>query len=130
MNSIKNNWDIKIFFDGACPICAREMQFLKRRDKIGRLQFENISQPNFDHSIFPNLKNADVIIHGMLPNGEMVSGVEVFRIAYRAVGLGWLLAPTAWPILRLIFDAAYLVFARNRIKIGKLLGRDCGTSCK
>jgi len=34
------------------------------------------------------------IIHGVFPDGRMVRKVEVFRQAYRAVGLGWLLAPT------------------------------------
>ena len=30
-------------------------------------------------------------------------GMAVFRLAYRAVGLGWLVAPTGWPLLRPLF---------------------------
>ena len=55
-------------------------------------------------------------IHGRLPDGTWVEGMEVFRRAYGAVGLGWLLAPTRLPGLRQLFDAAYRVFARNRLR--------------
>jgi predicted DCC family thiol-disulfide oxidoreductase YuxK len=51
------------------------------------------------------------------PDGSLVRGMEVFRRAYDAVGLGWLLAPTRWPILRSIFDAGYSWFARNRLRL-------------
>jgi predicted DCC family thiol-disulfide oxidoreductase YuxK len=53
-------------------------------------------------------------IHAALPDGSLIKGVEVLRLAYGAVGLGWLLRPTAWAALRPIFDAGYLAFARHR----------------
>jgi len=62
-------------------------------------------------------------IHGVLPSGAVVRGMEVFRRAYAAVGWGWLLAPTAWPLLRPLFDRGYQWFARNRLR---LTGRWCG----
>jgi predicted DCC family thiol-disulfide oxidoreductase YuxK len=55
-------------------------------------------------------------IHAALPDGRVVEGMAVFRRAYGAVGLGWLLAPSRWPGLRRVFDAAYRVFARNRLR--------------
>jgi predicted DCC family thiol-disulfide oxidoreductase YuxK len=51
--------------------------------------------------------------------------MEVFREAYRAIGLGWLLAPTGWPGLRWLADCGYEWFARNRITIGRIFGRKC-----
>jgi predicted DCC family thiol-disulfide oxidoreductase YuxK len=56
-------------------------------------------------------------IHGVLPDGTLVEGVEVFRRAYAAVGLGWLMAPTRWPLVRPLADAAYRWFARNRLRL-------------
>jgi predicted DCC family thiol-disulfide oxidoreductase YuxK len=53
----------------------------------------------------------------VLPDGTLVEGVEVFRRAYAAVGLGWLVAPTRWPLLRPLADAAYRWFARNRLRL-------------
>jgi predicted DCC family thiol-disulfide oxidoreductase YuxK len=55
-------------------------------------------------------------IHGVLPDGTAIEGVEVFRRAYAAVGLGWLMAPTRWPGLRRLADLAYRIFARNRLR--------------
>jgi predicted DCC family thiol-disulfide oxidoreductase YuxK len=65
------------------------------------------------------------VIHGVFPDGRIVKKVEVFREAYRAIGLGWLLAPTHYPGLRWLADLGYEWFARNRIVIGRFLGRKC-----
>jgi len=56
-------------------------------------------------------------ISQVLPDGSLVKGMEVFRRAYDAVGLGWLLAPTNWPVLRSISDAGYAWFARIRLHL-------------
>ena len=56
-------------------------------------------------------------IHGVLSDGTRIVGVEVFRRADPAVGLGWLVAPTRWPLLRPLADAAYRWFARNRLRL-------------
>ena len=56
--------------------------------------------------------------------------VEVFRRAYGAVGWGWLVAPTTWPLLRGIADAAYRVFARNRLGWTGRADACAGESCK
>ena len=105
--------------DGECPLCAREVAMLRRLDRgRGRLGFEDIAEPGFDASRYGRTQ-ADVMarIHGVLPDGSLVEGVEVFRCAYAAVGLGWLVAPTRWPLLRPLFDAAYRWFARNRLRL-------------
>ena len=66
-------------------------------------------------------------IHGVLPNGTIVEGLEVFRRAYEAVGIGWLMAPTRWPGLRRLADAAYRTFARNRLRLtGRASGCETG----
>lgn len=112
-------WEIRVLFDGECPLCRREVAMLRRLDRgRGRLQFEDISAEGFSASRYglaPALLMAR--IHGVLPDGSLVEGVEVFRRAYAAVGLGWLLAPTRWPGLRRLADAGYRLFARNRLRL-------------
>ena len=56
-------------------------------------------------------------IHGRLPDGTVVEGVEVFRRAYAAVGLAALVAPTRWPGVARVLDLAYGWFARNRHRL-------------
>jgi predicted DCC family thiol-disulfide oxidoreductase YuxK len=56
-------------------------------------------------------------IHGVKPDGSLVTGMEVFRRAYAAVGWGWLWSPTGWPVLKPVFDAAYRWFAKRRLAL-------------
>ena len=99
---------------------------LRRRDRRQRLAFEDIAAPGFQASVY-GLDHATVMgrIHAVLPSGEVIEGMEVFRRAYAAVGLGWLLAASRWPGLRRVFDAAYGVFARNRLRWTGREGEAC-----
>ena len=123
-------WRIKVLFDGACPICRWEAAIWQRLDRgRGRVALVNIASVGFqaaEHGI--SCAQAMAEIHGILPSGAVVRGMAVFRRAYAAVGLGWLLAPTAWPLLRPCFDRAYRWFARNRLL---LTGRPwvCDKTC-
>jgi len=113
-----SDWQIRVLYDGECPLCAREVRALRRLDRgRGRIDLEDIAAPGFEADRY-GLTQREVMdrIHGVLPDGRVVEGVEVFRRAYGAVGLGWLLAPTRWPGLRRAADAAYRVFARNRLR--------------
>jgi predicted DCC family thiol-disulfide oxidoreductase YuxK len=126
-----NKWDFKILYDGECPFCRREMRWLQRWNRHDRLAFEDVSARDFDATCHHTTREELLaVIHGVFPDGRMVRKVEVFRQAYRAVGLGWLLAPTGWPVLRWIFDGLYRLFARYRMPIGRVFGKSCaGGTC-
>jgi apolipoprotein D and lipocalin family protein len=115
---MKDTWQIRVLYDGACPLCTREVRLLERLDRErGRIGFEDISRATFDSSVC-GLDTVELMarINGVLPDGTIVEGVEVFRRAYAAVGLGWLMAPTRWPVLRPLADLAYRIFARKRLR--------------
>jgi predicted DCC family thiol-disulfide oxidoreductase YuxK len=111
-------WDFKLLYDGECPLCLREVRMMEKLNRKGRLVLEDIAAPDFDASrygrTFEELMGS---IHGVLPDGRIVTGMEVFRRAYAAVGLGALVAPTGWPGLKPAFDRLYTVFARNRLRL-------------
>lgn len=117
-------WRVKLLFDGAYPICRREVAWLKRRDRRAALAFDDISQPSFDAQHY-GLTDKEVTgaLHAVLPDGRIVRGVDAIREAYTAVGYGWLVLPTRWPILHWTCDRLYRIFARNRLWIGRLFGR-------
>mgnify|MGYP002177235838 CR=1 FL=1 len=95
------------------------------------LMLEDIAAPGFDSSRYArSMDELMGTIHGVLPDGRMVTGMEAFRRAYGAVGLGWLLAPTGWPILRPIFDATYRFFARHRLRLTGRAGACDGGRCR
>lgn len=112
-------WQLRILFDAECPLCRREGRLLERLDGgRGRISLEDISAPDFDASRY-GLDPADLEarLHGVLPDGTIVQGVEVLARAYEAVGWGWFVAPARWPGFRWLLDRAYLWFARNRLRL-------------
>ena len=43
------NEAFEVFFDGACPLCRREIEMLQRLDRgRGRIRFTDIAAPDFD----------------------------------------------------------------------------------
>ena len=109
--------DIEVFFDGACPLCAREIRFIRRLDRKKRIQFTDIASQEFRASDYQKTMD-DLMseINGRLPDGTWVVGVEVFRRLYAAVGLGPLVWLTRLTIIAGLLDRAYGVFARNRLR--------------
>jgi predicted DCC family thiol-disulfide oxidoreductase YuxK len=117
-----NDFPLTVFYDAACPVCALEMDSLRRRDRCGRLNLVDMSAPGFDarrHGLGHD--NLDAVIHALRPDGTVLRGMEVLRSAYAAAGLGWLLQATRWPLLKPAFDAAYRGFARHRHAISRTL---------
>ena len=119
-------WQFKLFYDGECPFCRREVKWLTRRDRAGNLATEDIAALGFDPALY-GLTRDDVarVLHGVKADGTVLRGMDAVREAYRAVGLGWLAAPTRLPVVRTISDCLYGLFARNRLILGRLAGRAC-----
>ena len=42
------DFDIEVFYDGACPLCTREMKMLARHDRRGRIRFTDITASDFE----------------------------------------------------------------------------------
>jgi predicted DCC family thiol-disulfide oxidoreductase YuxK len=121
-----------ILIDGDCPLCRHEAALLRRLDRgRGRLALVDIASPGFDPApLGVTMQDIMGTIHGLLPDGRLVTGVEVFRRAYGAVGWGWLWAPTGWPLVRPIADRMYNWFARRRLGLtGRRLVCD-GDRCR
>ena len=117
---------LRLFYDGGCPICRREVAWLKRRDRAGNLQLEDISAAGFD-SARHDLDGDEVrrVLHGVRYDGVVIKGMEAVRDAYRTVGLGWLVAATQLPGLNALSDLLYGWFARNRQTLGRLFVPKC-----
>jgi predicted DCC family thiol-disulfide oxidoreductase YuxK len=116
-------YPLRLLYDAQCPVCSLEMDHLRARCPDGRLLFEDISQPGFDAARFGlTFEAVDAEIHAIRPDGSVLKGVEVLRLAYAAAGLGWVMQPTGWAPLRPLFDLGYRVFARHRRRISAATG--------
>jgi predicted DCC family thiol-disulfide oxidoreductase YuxK len=125
------SWQFKVLYDGDCPVCRREMEWLKRRDRAGHLALEDISALGFDPGKY-GLSSDEVtrVLHGVTWNGTVLRGMDAVRKAYKTVGLGWLVAPTRLPLVRPVSDYLYRMFARHRASVGWLVDGGCrGGTC-
>ncbi len=121
--------EFEVFYDGACPLCMREIRMLRRLDRQGRIVFTDITDPSFDErAIGVDWQTLMARIHGRLPDGTLVEGVEVFRRLYAAVGFRRLVAITRWPGLRQLCELGYHLFAKNRLRLtGRCVDDRCVT---
>lgn len=113
------SWEVEVFHDGECPLCRREVGLLQRLDaRRGRIRFTDIAARDFDAcALGKTHEQLMARIHGRLPDGTWIEGVEVFRRVYAALGLGLLVPLTRVPGVSHLLDAAYGVFARQRLRI-------------
>jgi len=84
----------------------------------GRIELEDLSSVEFDPKKYGlNQAMVEARIHGILPDGTVVEGVEVFSRAYSAVGVTWISTLSEWRGARWLLDRLYLVFAKYRLRI-------------
>lgn len=121
------DFEVEVFYDGACPLCVREIEMLRRKDRKQRIRFSDIAAPGFDAAAL-GIPWATLMarIHGRLPDGTIIEGVEVFRRLYAAVGFESLVAVTRLPGVKQALNASYRLFAQNRLR---LTGRCTDDSC-
>ena len=114
------DWKINLLYDGDCPLCLREVNFLKKKDGgRGLVAFTDIAADDYEPAAHGNVsfEAAMARIHAVLPDGSVVQNVDVFRRVYAELGIGWMYAPTQWPLLGPIVDTLYNVWADWRLKL-------------
>ena len=82
-------------FDGGCPLCLRETNFLKKRDISNQILFIDINRKDYDQSLYSNISYSKAMsnLHGIMENGEIIRGLDVLAYSYELVGLGWVYYP-------------------------------------
>jgi len=115
----KSEDKIDLLFDSECPICMMEVEFLKKRDIENRIRFTDLQSPDYNPADHGNVSFEKGMrkIRAVLPGGSVVTGVEVFRQTYKAIGLGWIFDLTSLPLVGKAADAIYDFWAENRLRI-------------
>ncbi|MGE0470776.1 MAG: thiol-disulfide oxidoreductase DCC family protein [Nitrospira sp.] len=112
------SYPLTAFFDGDCPICAREIALMRRLDRHRRLAFCDFSRPDYDATSI-DISSAELgrVIHARWSDGTVITGVDVFRAMWEAVGLGFLARLTRLSFIEPLVVNAYTWFARNRLRL-------------
>ena len=114
-----NTARLTIFFDGDCPLCKREVDFLQSRNQKRYLKFIDINSSDFALYVNQKItyKEAMQRIHALKSDGTLIKDIEVFQEAYNLIGLGWIYAPTKLPIIDKLIESIYGLWAKYRLKI-------------
>ena len=114
------SWKIKLLYDGECPLCLREVKFLQKRDAgRGIVAFVDIAADDYqaENNGGIDFKTAMGRIHAVLPDGSAIKNVEDFRRVYEELGMGWVYAVTKLPIISVLADALYSIWADWRLPL-------------
>lgn len=120
---------VTVWFDGACPLCIREIALMRRLDRRGAISFIDASREDgaSEDASCP-IDRADLLakFHAR-ENGQLLSGAAAFAAMWRAILVlrpFGLLARRPWALKAL--DALYRRFLRVRPKLQKFVGRMAG----
>ncbi len=119
-NSNNNTWKINLLYDGDCPLCLREVNFLQKKDAgRGLVKFTDIADLNYspDENGGVDFETAMGRIHAVRADGTVVKNVAVFQEVYEAIGIGWMYAPTKWPIVGPLVNKIYDLWADKRLAV-------------
>ena len=92
---------------------------MRRRDQFQRLSFVDINAVDYNPDQHSGISYRQAMgrIHALRANGDVLTDVAVFREAYCLIGLGWLYAPTAWPVFVPLTDWLYGKWADWRLAL-------------
>lgn len=117
---IPATWQINLLYDGNCPLCLREVNFLRQKDNgRGLVAFTDIAADDYAPEENGDVDFATAMgrIHAVRADGTVIKNVEVFRQVYDVLGMGWIYAPTRWPIVGALVDWTYGVWASWRLAV-------------
>ncbi|WP_105169668.1 thiol-disulfide oxidoreductase DCC family protein [Pseudoalteromonas sp. T1lg23B] len=113
---------MKIFYDGQCPLCVAEMKKLHRFDHHKQIILVDVHDENFATQ-YPHIDKCKAlsVLHAEDDNGEVFFGLDATYQVWKLVGKHrWLKILRVRPI-RWFADCCYWLFARNRMRLSRLL---------
>ena len=80
--------DVLVWFDGACPLCVREIAWMRRLDRRDAIAFVDVSRAATpDGASCPIDRSVLLARFHALEDGRVVSGAAAFAAMWRAIPL-------------------------------------------
>lgn len=112
---------LTVWFDGACPLCLREIALMRRLDRAGAIDFIDAAEGDAQCPI----DRADLLARfHAAEDGVLLSGAAAFAAMWRAIPLlrpFGLAARQPWVLAALEFS--YRRFLRARPRLQRLVTR-------
>ena len=114
--------NLTVWFDGACPLCTREIALMRKLDRAQRIDFIDASDLGGDPTAACPIDRIALLarFHAR-EGGQMLSGAAAFAAMWRAIPLLRPLGLAARsPLVLRVLEAAYLRFLRIRPSLQRL----------
>jgi predicted DCC family thiol-disulfide oxidoreductase YuxK len=105
----------EVYYDGACPVCSREIATYRRAAGAEALCFVDVSRP--DAALAPGLTREAALarMHVRRADGSMASGAAAFAALWCALPRwAWLGRVAGWPVVAPLLELGYRGFLRVR----------------
>ena len=115
--------DLTVLYDGACPLCRREIALYRGLAPVRPLAFVDVSDPSA--ALPPGADRARLLarFHVLRADGSLADGARGFVALWAALpGWRWLARLAAVPGVTPLMELAYRVFLRLRPAMQRMAG--------
>ncbi len=124
-----NTPQLKVFYDGLCPLCSREIDYYRTKKGADGVSWVDITASGFDaraEGLDPDKVHA--VFHVKTPSGTIFSGVEAFIEIWKSLPeLNHWVKLSHLPAARPVMKFGYALFARIRPYFPRLKRDQCDT---
>ncbi len=112
--------DVTVWYDGACPLCCREIAVMQRLDRRGAIDFVDVSKGRPESC--PISQDELLARFHVREDGCILSGAAGFAAMWRAIPA---LKPFGYlaqlPLLDQLFEVLYRLFLRVRPRLQRMV---------
>lgn len=119
---LRTSGGVTVWYDGACPLCLREIALMRRLDRRNAIAFIDVATPD---SVCP-IDRRDLLarFHARDVDGALLSGAAAFAAMWRAIDVLRPLGIAArWPPFLALLETLYLGFLKIRPALQRALRR-------
>ena len=110
---------LMVWYDGTCSLCRREISLMRRLDRRGAIEFQDVAR---ETTICPTDRAALLARFHASEDGQLLSGAAAFAAMWRAIPVLRPLGLAARsPLLLALLERAYLGFLRVRPSLQRLM---------
>ena len=116
---------LTVFYDGACPLCMREIGFYRRRAGASAIDWVDVSAVSGADPA-PGLSSCEALARFHVRDGEgrLYSGARAFAMLWEALpSFRWAGQIAQWPPVLWILERGYRLFLKVRPALQKVVQR-------